>query len=316
MSSLFAGLYRESIITKEFASSYIQDFSTIADSTRAIATTAQETIVRHCENRDLISLASHVNSLVKERKMLDTLFLFITPSSLLEPIGRILGDFETEEDAEIALPTWGNLLLMVELIITRHNLGDNLSLHLGSCSWLRSFIPSMSAIYPSNFEKGFISSWITALFGDGISDELTRSTNPRILVQLGPTIVNESYMGALSSIITINMLTEGLNYFISSELLTFTLTGIIHSLINQIKLKSNQILVEIFKLFVFSPQLPPFVLEIVYDDLLHLSRTELLNTTDSTTLKGILGSKSYQQPVRKSKYAALVARKEMFELSA
>jgi mediator of RNA polymerase II transcription subunit 5 len=60
------------------------------------------------------------------------------------------------------------------------------------------------------------------------------STNPRVLLMIGATLVKQSLAACTAGVIDRNALTEGLCYF-RQDLLNFTLPGILKWLVSELK---------------------------------------------------------------------------------
>ena len=72
-----------------------------------------------------------------------------------------------------------------------------------------------------------VASWIGALYGaEGIDDELIRSTAPRVMLALAPTIVHQSLAAHAAGVIDTETLNGGLSYF-TQDILNFALPGIV-----------------------------------------------------------------------------------------
>lgn len=129
--------------------------------------------------------------------------------------------------------------------------------HLGtSKGFFALWLPSAPAVYPlqglDDESKAAVHGWVEGLFGEGISDELMQcvplssaikipsltlvacsSTNPRVLLRVAPTICKQSLVACQAGVIDLDTLREGLSYFLQ-ELLSFTLPGVVHWLVDEI----------------------------------------------------------------------------------
>lgn len=111
--------------------------------------------------------------------------------------------------------------------------------------------------------RATVTGWIGALFGEGISDDLMqfvaalqscsrrrglretnvailscmiiRSTNPRTLLIVAPTILKQSLAACAAGVIDADSLNEGLSYFLQDNLLSFALPGMIVWLVQTIE---------------------------------------------------------------------------------
>jgi hypothetical protein len=147
----------------------------------------------------------------------------------------------------------------IDQIFAIDQLASGLGHHLGSnrgfCFvWLQSTCAFHHLHELSSEDRLTLNRWLTALFGsEGISDDLTRylaqfpqprpglkfhllvrSTNPRCLLRLAPTIVKQSLKAYEMGVIDIEGLRGGLSYF-QQEILSFTLPGIIRFLVLEIR---------------------------------------------------------------------------------
>ena len=90
---------------------------------------------------------------------------------------------------------------------------------------MRSDVHSLESLSHEHTE--LVASWIGALYGaEGIDDELIRSTAPRVMLALAPTIVHQSLIAHAAGVIDTETLNGGLSYF-TQDILNFALPGIV-----------------------------------------------------------------------------------------
>ncbi|GAA5903364.1 uncharacterized protein JCM6883_004982 [Sporobolomyces salmoneus] len=240
-----------------------------------------ELIASHAQSTDPDALAHFCDALIQDPQTLEVVFVHEEPRRFLGPIRETLDSLDTAQDnfgESNLIERYGNLVVVVEIVVHRFELVDNLSHHLGSSqSFLSSWIPTSSAAYSlqSLDEEGrtAVAGFISALFGDGISDDLMHATNPRTLLKVAPTILKQSLVACQNGVVDLDSLKDALSYFLQ-ELLSFTLPGVLQWLIGEIERTppspAQNAMFDILQVILFAESLPKTVLELVSTDLARL----------------------------------------------
>ncbi|GAA5975572.1 hypothetical protein JCM5350_002653 [Sporobolomyces pararoseus] len=249
----------------------------------------------HAQSSDLDALAHFCDALIQDPSTLEIVFAHEEPRKILEPIRETLDSLDTAQDnfgESNLIERYGNLVVVVEIVVHRFRLIDNLSYHLGSSqSFLNTWIPSSSAAYSlsSLDEEGrtAVAGFIAALFGDGISDDLMHATNPRTLLRVAPTILKQSLVACQNGVVDLDSLKDALSYFLQ-ELLSFTLPGVLQWLIEEIERTppspAQNAMFDILQVILFAESLPKTILELVSLDVANLisSNSSLSSTTPAS----------------------------------
>ncbi|GAA5864302.1 hypothetical protein JCM3774_002745 [Rhodotorula dairenensis] len=226
------------------------------------------------ESADITGLADLCEVLMALRDELAVMFLHVEPRELLRPVRQLLDATDPSQDDandSSVMERYGMLVLFLQITVKRFQLGHDLAKHLDSTtSFFVSWLRATSAVYTltniSDEERHTISGWIGALFGEGISDELMHSTNPKVLLKVAPTILKQSLMACRAAVVDQDSLRDALSYFLQ-ELLRFTLPGVLVWLLTEIEQTSTPAakngMIDILQIFCHSASLPPAVLELV-----------------------------------------------------
>ena len=156
---------------------------------------------------DLLSLVSFLRSFIQENaRVIDYIFLHITPSRMLSELCGLLDRWNNMDDysAGQAMETFGGLFLSMRTLVQRHHLQSSLPSGI-----VASFLATpASACTPhslrvlSSEHRTLVGSWITALYGnEGIDDDLIRATDPKLMLSLATTIVQQSLVACETGII-------------------------------------------------------------------------------------------------------------------
>ncbi|KAM0786614.1 hypothetical protein ACM66B_002067 [Microbotryomycetes sp. NB124-2] len=251
---------------------------------RPLATALEQSIISSAQSLDLRRLAHVTEVLASEPVVVSCLFLHVAPCKLLGPIRESLDAMDKTFDSfgdGPPMEAFGKTVLSLQIILRRHQLMDDVALHLGSVSsFFSQWIPSVSAVYAleglSATSRAAVDDWIEGLFGEGISDELMSTTNPQTLLYVAPTICKQALAACNVGVIDEDTLWNSLSFFLQ-DLLSFTLPGVLLWLVDEILrtplgTARTRMLTTLNK-FIFpeSQALPALVLEIVAPRLSHLA---------------------------------------------
>lgn len=200
---------------------------------------------------------------------MDYVLLHQSAEVLFKPICQLLEGWDSVDEygAGQAMELYGGVLLALRALVRRHYLqeaftqfGYSVTSSITASSDTLSNPTSLHAL--SDQHRQLVASWITALYGsEGIEDELIRSTAPRVMLALAPTIVHQSMMAMENGIIDQETLLNGLSYF-CQDFLTFALPAII----SYLALRPQPSL-QLINPLLASDSTPACVLELVQDDL-------------------------------------------------
>ncbi|QRV91041.1 mediator complex subunit Med5 [Ceratobasidium sp. AG-Ba] len=193
----------------------------------------------------------------------------------------ILEDFDYAGvgDPQSAMGQYGDVLLLVQLLIARYELRNGMFKH-GERSLDASYLTSSWAVYNlvdlGDSERILVNDWVKAAFDSGsvgIDDNILRSTSPRVLLKLCATLFAEAIRkcAAEPEAAGKEILRNGASYF-EGPLLSWTLRGVIWALANEAERHGHaaQTHLEILQLLVLAPGCPPPVLEMTRHRVLRL----------------------------------------------
>ena len=175
------------------------------------------------------ALASFFRALTASSpRVVDYLLLHLSAHELLGGIGGLLESWDgnsEEYGPGHSLELFGSLLLSSWTLRLRHPPARQHHRHYSSALPVRSDVHSLEGLSHEHTE--LVASWIGALYGaEGIDDELIRSTAPRVMLALAPTIVHQSLAAHAAGVIDTETLNGGLSYF-TQDILNFALPGIV-----------------------------------------------------------------------------------------
>ncbi|KDN36557.1 hypothetical protein K437DRAFT_276776 [Tilletiaria anomala UBC 951] len=185
-------------------------------------------------SKDLETAANWSRILVDHCATLDIIVSHTSPQELFRPVCQWLNADGLLNPAEESTSV-GTLILFAQLLIKRYQVclpelsDDQLSSVIRSDSWAYQLHEL------SKEHRALVDRWITALFdSDGISDELLRESPPRTLLLLAPTLFAQSIATCRSGLIDLELLRNGLTYFLEDPL-SYTLPGALLWLLDEIQ---------------------------------------------------------------------------------
>ncbi|KAJ7103448.1 mediator complex subunit Med5-domain-containing protein [Mycena belliarum] len=195
----------------------------------AVASLDTETISHICRifylcdaALDMISLHSRVSDLIFQA------LLFLEES-----------DCETVGDPQTAVSHLGDVVLFVQATLTRFHLETDIFTS-GERSISAGFLRSTSIVHRiddlSEEDAIAFNAWYKALFdssSEGIEDTILRSTQPKTLLRISPSLFSHAIQDAN---IDDDVLNNGISYF-TGPLLRWTLVGVVLALTREIQLK-------------------------------------------------------------------------------
>ncbi|KAF9993518.1 mediator complex subunit [Entomortierella chlamydospora] len=213
-------------------------------------------IIQLCEDassrNDVVVLSKLCQTLDDNPLVLDIILLLKSPSALLFPLESFVNNLQQNEEDDIDtcnsnLEGFGIVLILTMTIIRRYEFSGCLDSILkdknGFCYlWLHrtsATIPatSISSINPEM--QGLMGRWISALFdSNGISDDLIQTSKPQMLLEISPSIFEQSLAACQAGVIDSTTLNSGLDYFLQPCLL-FVLIGVVQYLCEEILFSST-----------------------------------------------------------------------------
>lgn len=208
-------------------------------------------IIQVCEeasNRNDVSMLSKICQTLDDNPLvLDLINLLRSPSALLIPLESYVNNLQQNEEDDIDtcnsnLEGFGIVLILIMTTVRRYELAGCLDTVLkdkhGFCYlWLlrtSSTIPPMSLSSMSAEMHALMGRWISALFDSmGISDDLIQTSKPQMLLEIAPSVFDQSLAACHAGVIDSTTLNSGLDYFLQPCLL-FVLIGVVQYLCEEI----------------------------------------------------------------------------------
>ncbi|KAG0245783.1 mediator complex subunit [Mortierella sp. GBA43] len=205
-----------------------------------------------CSKKDVLTLSKLCETLDDNPLVLDLIHLLCPPSALLVPLESFINNLQQNEEDDIDtcnsnLEGFGIVLILIMNIIRRYELAGCLDSILkekdGFCYlWLHrtsSTVPFSSIQSMSPEMQALMGRWISALFDSmGISDDLIQTSKPQMLLEISPSIFEQSLAACQAGVIDSTTLISGLDYFLQPCLL-FVLIGVVQYLCEEILFSSS-----------------------------------------------------------------------------
>ncbi|KAF9436448.1 mediator complex subunit [Entomortierella beljakovae] len=219
-------------------------------------------IIQVCDEasskNDVVTLSKLCQTLDDNPLVLDIIHLLKPPSAVLVPLESFVNNLQQNEDDDIDtcnlnLEGFGNVLILIMTIIRRYDFAGCLDSILkekqGFCYiWLHrtsATIPASSITSISPDMQALMGNWIAALFDSmGISDDLIQTSKPQMLLEISPSIFEQSLAACQAGVIDATTLNSGLDYFLQPCLL-FVLIGVVQYLCEEILFSSTSMTVSV-----------------------------------------------------------------------
>lgn len=160
---------------------------------------------------------------------LDVLLLYVKPSDIYRPLVKLLDDWRHDEEEvnyQEIYTDFGCILLMVVLGFERHHLSfTDLGLEGGEQSFCVSVLRQTCTVEKplddlSDETQELLGGWISALFEAGaISDDLMKMSAVKEFYALVPSLFRQAVAACSATIIDLDNLRGGLEYFLQPFLL-------------------------------------------------------------------------------------------------
>ncbi|KAL9034591.1 MAG: hypothetical protein Q9180_005318, partial [Flavoplaca navasiana] len=208
-----------------------------------------EIISTLCSNNDTLTLKGICNCLVRKSTALDSVVLFCSPQTLLQPLCHLLDNWEGHEDQgtfdhvpatcmltctvenQPVYDEFGSVLLLVSTIKHRFELqpSDLTGLDPDSFTsrYFRSASESRTIEQLSEHENELLGGWIRGLFeAEGINDELMSTCKPAEFHLLIATLFDQSIKACQTRTLTMETLKGGFEYLLETFLLPSLLAAL------------------------------------------------------------------------------------------
>ncbi|EUC53624.1 mediator complex subunit Med5 [Rhizoctonia solani AG-3 Rhs1AP] len=278
---------------------------------------------QHLSPAPLESLAHLSRLLYTHSDVLDIIGQRVPPTEFVAAGLAFLEDVEGAGvgDPQSALGQYGDVLLLLQLLVTRYELKSGTLKH-GDRVLDASYLTSSWAVYHvsdlTEPERTLINDWVKAAFDSnsfGIDDNTWRSTNPRVLLKLSATLFTEAIRkcAAEPEGAGMEILRNGVSYF-EGPLLNWTLRGVIWALANEAERHGHaaQTHLDILQLLVLANGCPAPVIEMTRHRVLRLLASPYIpkaNIDVNAMLRVLhpssLGSTSTSAPLFASSYLNL-----------
>ncbi|KAK0546650.1 hypothetical protein OC846_001377 [Tilletia horrida] len=185
---------------------------------------------------DFENLSRLCRALLSNLRALDKIVNDIGCSRLIEPVSVFLNDERQVDEADDPAVLASHLFFAQALLQCQQSLA--LKEPMVSIPILEEYLRIRSLSYGLNQlsqnERDLVGRWVTALFdSEGISDELSRDSPPRVLLKLAPTLFSQSISACATGIVDLDTLRGALTYFLQ-DLLSYTLPGPVIWLLRQL----------------------------------------------------------------------------------
>ncbi|KAI9710194.1 MAG: hypothetical protein M1812_007466 [Candelaria pacifica] len=192
-------------------------------------------IIRNlCNTKETLLLKAMCSSLSRRPLSLDVMLLFTSSSELLLPICQVLNNWKFEEDQGEYQPVYedfGGILLLVLAFVHRFELNiTDLGLS-NDGSFIARLLAKGSVSQRiddlSEEQNAHLGGWIRGLFeAEGISDELMSSCPPQDFYLLVPMLFSQSVAACDASVLDLDTLKGGLEFFFETFLLPSLVSAI------------------------------------------------------------------------------------------
>ncbi|KIM67250.1 hypothetical protein SCLCIDRAFT_109053 [Scleroderma citrinum Foug A] len=245
----------------------------------------------HFKSGDLEVLSHLMKTLYSCDFALDILSLHLKIPDVLFDAVQLLTEYdcETVGDPQTAVSHLGNIVLFVQMLLTKFRISSP-TLKKGDKVLRTDFLRS-SRVYNADdlpAEAKFVfAGWFKAIFdssNEGIDDTILRSTTPKTLLQMSPTLFAQACIARQDNRIDIDVLHSGISYFLE-PLLNWTLVGVVHAMLFEIQQRgfaaTHQL--EVLHSLLLAPTCPPIVLRLCSPNLLRImasKRAQIVNPSN------------------------------------
>ncbi|KAG6381238.1 hypothetical protein JVT61DRAFT_5642 [Boletus reticuloceps] len=196
----------------------------------------------HSKSGDLEVLSHLTKMLYAHDFALDILSLHLKITDLVfEALGLLHEyDCETIGDPQTAVSHLGDVVLFIQMVLTKFRSISAPSLRRGSKVLRTDILRSSRAYHPDDLPpdvKLVFTGWFKAIFdksSEGIDDTILRSTKPQTLLQMSPTLFSQACLARQDGRIDNDDLHNGISYFLG-PLLNWTLVGVVHGMLFEVQ---------------------------------------------------------------------------------
>ncbi|KDQ63670.1 hypothetical protein JAAARDRAFT_189219 [Jaapia argillacea MUCL 33604] len=228
---------------------------------------------------ELEGLSPLARMLYLHHESLDLISLHVPISELVLHALTFLEDYdcETVGDPQTAVSLLGDVVLFLQATLARFHINPN-TLSAKDRVLQLDYLQSSATVYQAHQLKHedatAFTAWFKALFdssSEGIADTIFRSTPPKTLLRLAPTLFSHAISSYLDQKIDKDVLFNGVSYFVG-PLLNWTLVGVIKALVMEIQHRgpSVHIHLEVLQTLLVSSTCPKPVLSLCGASILRL----------------------------------------------
>ncbi|KAI0051771.1 hypothetical protein FA95DRAFT_1534184 [Auriscalpium vulgare] len=222
-------------------------------------------------NYDVDTLSHLARVLYNNEFALEVVSLHVKVSDLVAHALVVLEEYDTETvgDPQTAVSHLGDIVIFLQVTVTRFNLSHG-TLHFRDKRLDLNFLRTTHLVHrPSSLQgerRGALAVWSKALFdknSEGIEDGILRSTRPKTLLALAATLCCSAISACAEHKIDPEVLSNGISYFLS-PLLNWTLVGIVQALLREVRMTRFHSLqhLNVLRVLLLSPTFPPPVMRL------------------------------------------------------
>ncbi|KAH7883678.1 mediator complex subunit Med5-domain-containing protein [Phlebopus sp. FC_14] len=185
-------------------------------------------------------------------------------------------DCETVGDPQTAVSHLGDIVLFIQMLLTKFKISAA-TLKRGTKSLDTTFLRSSRVYFPEDFPTDIrivFAGWFKALFdssSEGIDDNILRSTKPKALLQMSPTLFSQACIARQEGRIDNDVLHNGISYFLG-RLLNWTLVGVVHAMLFEVQQRglAAPFQLEVLQSLLLAPTCPHIVLRLCSPNILKI----------------------------------------------
>ncbi|KAL4071001.1 mediator complex subunit Med5-domain-containing protein [Scleroderma citrinum] len=239
----------------------------------------------HFRSGDLEVLSHLMKILYSHDFALDVLSLHLKISDVLFDAVQLLTEYdcETVGDPQTAVSHLGNIVLFVQMLLTKFRISSS-TVKKGDKALRTDFLRSSRVYYADDLPpevKSVFAGWFKAIFdssSEGIDDTILRSTTPKTLLHMSPTLFSQACIARQENRIDIDVLHNGISYFLG-PLLNWTLIGVVHAMLFEIQQRgfaaTHQL--EVLHSLLVASTCPAIVLRLCSPNLLRIMANKRVN---------------------------------------
>ncbi|KAI9572901.1 hypothetical protein HD554DRAFT_2014555 [Boletus coccyginus] len=261
-----------------------------AGSHHFFAQVARKCFTSHSKSGDLEVLSRLTKMLCTYDFALDILSLHLKITDLVFEALELLYEYDCETigDPQTAVTHLGDVVLFIQMVLTKFQISAPSLRRSGKV--LRTDILRSSRVYHAEDlipdVKAVFSGWFKAIFdssSEGIDDTILRSTKPKTLLQMSPTLFSQACIARQDRRIDNDDLHSGISYFLG-PLLNWTLVGVVHAMLFEVQQRgfAAPVQLEVLQSLLLAPTCPHVILRLCSPNILKLlsgKRSQMVNSS-------------------------------------